>query len=127
MNWCICQILDVDLFKRLVVILNNEGMTKDIGVESFCSENTGEQFMFCVGIMLLHSFKSFESKGNWAAILKKSSTLAFLGCIDFDNDRLVNIKVLQCGILANQRFDFVKCFLIRVIPEEFCSLLQQLM
>ena len=39
---------------RLVVTLNSEGTAKDIGVESFCSKDTGKQFTFYVGIMLLH-------------------------------------------------------------------------
>ena len=69
-----CQILDVDLFKRFVDTLNSEGMAKDIGVESFCSEDTGKKFTFYVDIMLLHRCKSFGSKSNWAAILKEGST-----------------------------------------------------
>ena len=52
----------------------SEGMVKDKGVELFCSEDTGKQFTFYVGIMLLHRCKSFGSKGNWAAILKEGST-----------------------------------------------------
>ena len=56
---------------RLVVTLNSEGMAKDIGVESLCSEDPGEQFMFYIGITLLHRGKSFGSKGNWEAILKE--------------------------------------------------------
>ena len=74
MNGCIHQILDVDLFKRLVVTHNSEGMAKDIGVETFWSEDTGKQFTFYVGIMLLHMCKNFGSKGNWVAILKEGST-----------------------------------------------------
>ena len=101
MNWCICQILDVDLVKRLMVTLNSEGMAKDIGVESLCSKCTGEQFMFYVGIMLLDRCKHLGSKGNWATILKEGSTKTFLGCVNLDSDRLADIKVLQCGILAN--------------------------
>ena len=72
MNWCICQILDIDLFERLIFTFNGESMTKDIGVESFCSKDTGEQFY--VGIMLLHRCKSYESKGNWETILKEGGT-----------------------------------------------------
>ena len=74
MNRCICQVLDVDLFKRLVVTLNSEGTAKDIGVESFCSKDTGEQFTFYVGIMMFHRCNSFRSKGNWVVILKEGST-----------------------------------------------------
>ena len=74
MNGCICQTLDVDLFKRLVVTLNCEGTAKDIGMESFCSKNIGKHFMFYVGITLLHRCKSFGSKDNWAAVLKEGST-----------------------------------------------------
>ena len=74
MNRCICQVLDVDLFKRLVITLNSEGTAKDIGVESLCSEDTGEQLTVYVGIMLLHRCKNFESEGNWVAILKEGST-----------------------------------------------------
>ena len=74
MSWCICQIHDVYLFKRFMGTLNSEGAAKDIGVESFCSKDTVEQFTFYVGIMLLHRCKSFGSKGNWAAILKEGST-----------------------------------------------------
>ena len=78
MNRCICQILDVDLFKRLVVTLNSEGMAKDIGVKSFCSKDTGEQFTFYVGIVLLHRCKSLGSKGNWAAIFRRTAPRPFL-------------------------------------------------
>ena len=74
MNRCICQVHDVDQFKRLVVTLNCEGTAKDISVASFCSKDTGKQFMFYVGIMLFHSCKSFGSKGNWVAILKEGDT-----------------------------------------------------
>ena len=95
MNTCICQILDVDLFKRLVVTLKCDmAMAKDIGVESFCSEDTGTQFTFYVGIMLLHRCKSCGSKGSWVAILKEGSTQAFLGCINLDSDRLADVKLL---------------------------------
>ena len=55
----------------LMVTLNSEGMAKNVGVESFCSEDTGEQFTFYVGIRLLHRCKSFGRKGNWVAILKE--------------------------------------------------------
>ena len=71
MKLCICQVLDVDLFKRLMVTLNSEGTAKDLGVELFCSEDTGKQFTFYVGIALLHRHKSLGSKGNWVAILKE--------------------------------------------------------
>ena len=47
--------------------LNSEGMAKDIGVESFCSEATGKQLIFFVSIVLLHRCKSLGSKGNWVA------------------------------------------------------------
>ena len=57
-----------------MVTLNSEGMAKDIGVELFCSKDTGEQFTFYVGITLLHGCKSFGSKGNWVAILKEGIT-----------------------------------------------------
>ena len=57
-----------------MVTLNSEGMAKDIGVESFCSEETGKQFTFYVGVMLLHRYKSFGSKDNWATILKEGDT-----------------------------------------------------
>ena len=80
MDRCICEILDVDLFKRLVVTLICEGVSKDISVESFCYEDTGEQFTLCVGIMLLHRCKNFGREGDWVAILKEGSTWAFLGC-----------------------------------------------
>ena len=90
MNRCIYQVLDVDLFKRLVITLNSEGMTKDTDVELFCSEDTGEQFTFYVGILLLHGCKSFGSEGNWAAILQVGGTLAFQGYINLDSNRLVN-------------------------------------
>ena len=75
-----------------MVTLNSEGMAKDIGVESFCSEDTDKQFTFYVGMMLLHRCKSFESKGNWAAILKEGSTWGVLECINLDSDRHADIK-----------------------------------
>ena len=100
-------------------------MAKDMGVELFCSEDTGKKFTFYVCITLLLRCKSFGRKGNWAVILKEGSTWAFLGCVALDSDRLVDVKVLQCGKLANQQLDFVECFLKRVIPEEFSSFLQQ--
>ena len=74
MNWCICQILDVDLFKMVMVTLNSKGTFKDIGVKSFCSKNTGKQFTYYAGIVLLHRYKSLGSKGNWVAILKEGGT-----------------------------------------------------
>ena len=76
-NWCICQILDIDLFKSLVVTLNSEGMAKDIGVELFCSEDTEKHFTLYVDIMLLHRHKSLGSKGNWAAILEEVAPRPF--------------------------------------------------
>ena len=77
MSSCICQILDVDLLKRFVVTFNCEGMPKDIGVELFCSEGTCDQFLFYVGITLLHRCKSFGSKRNWAGILKEAAPMPF--------------------------------------------------
>ena len=74
MNWCICQTFYVDLLKKLMVALNSEGKAKDIGVESFCSEDTGKQFTFFVGIVLLQRHKNLGSKGNWVAILKEGGT-----------------------------------------------------
>ena len=74
LNWCISQILDVDLFKRPVVTLNSEGMAKDIGMELFFSKDTGKQFMFYVGKLLLQRCKSLGNKGNCADILKECST-----------------------------------------------------
>ena len=74
MNWCICQILDVYLFKRLVVTLNSEGTAKDIGVELLCSKDTGEQLTIYIGIILFERCKSFGSEGNWVAILEEGSS-----------------------------------------------------
>ena len=79
MNRCISQVLDVNLFKRLLVTLNSEGMAKDIGVESFCFEDTGEHFMFYVGITLLHRCKSFGSKGQLGGHLEGGWHLSLFG------------------------------------------------
>ena len=49
-----------------MVTLDSEGMANDIGVELFCSNDTGEQFTFYVGIVLLQRHKSLGSKGKLA-------------------------------------------------------------
>ena len=47
-----------------MVTLNSEGTPKDIGVELFCTKDTGEQFTFYVGIVLLHRCTALEAKAT---------------------------------------------------------------
>ena len=57
-----------------MVTLNSEGTAEDIGVELFCSKDTGKKFTFYIGIVLLHRHKSLGSEDNWVAILKEGRT-----------------------------------------------------
>ena len=100
---CICQILDIDLFKRLVVTLNSEGTAKDIGVELFCSEDTGKQFTSYVGITLLHWCKSLGSKGSLAAILKEVVPRPFWDALTWTVTGLQTSK--YCSVVLLQTID----------------------
>ena len=67
-----------------MVTLNSEGTAKDIGVELF-SEDTGEQFMFYVGIVVIHRCKSLGRKSQLDSHLEGGQHLCFLGCINLDS------------------------------------------
>ena len=52
-NWCIGQVLQLDLFKGLVATLNNECMAKDIGVKPFHTRHRQTFYMLCWHSMIL--------------------------------------------------------------------------